>query len=108
MDAKMKVIFEPEVISATEVEKRLKFIKELPIKVQSNPSIGVNRLEMEVSFGADLGTDVYPIGDIEVFYNDLNKVDKCDVHANASCVNIDNHNVGSKIENYNFFYKNKK
>jgi hypothetical protein len=105
MKAKLKVIFEPKIVSMSEVETKLKFIEELPIKPMLNNTI-LNDLEMEVSFEKNKEVYIHPINTGNVYYTDLDKVQGCEITSNAYCTNIINHSTGIKTstETYSFFY----
>lgn len=103
MKAKFKVIFEPSVVSASEVERKLKFIEELPIKVMRNDQ-SLNDLEMEVFFENDREVYIHPIEADNIHYINLEKVEGCEITSNPFCVHIINTPTGKLPETYSFFY----
>lgn len=108
MEAKIRrVIFEPKIVSALDVERKLKFIEKLPIIATSNNGPDLGKLEMEVFFIENGGASIYPIEIANVLYNGLDNVKDCNINANFTCVNILNHNAGVNVETYSFFYKKK-
>jgi hypothetical protein len=107
MKAKLKVIFEPSAINTSEVERKLNFIKELPIKAMLNNQ-GLNDLEMEVFFEKDKEVYIHPIKADNIYYMDLEKVKGCEIASNAYCTNIINCPTGKPSETYSFFYNKSK
>jgi hypothetical protein len=106
MKAKLKVTFEPSSVKTSEVERRLEFIKDLPIRVLSHNAHNIDELEMEALFRKDKVVCINPIASEHVFYDDLSYIKNCNINANSTCINVTNlRDQGD--ETYSFFYKKK-
>lgn len=116
MREKLNVHFDPEKTPLSEIERKLKFINEIPIREGQDKEVkSLNKLEtfkegFNVIFKEDNAVDIIPIGNVILTYFNLEELSnlkkqyfKCD----NNCLTIYSNPVNVS-DSYHFFYKGEK
>jgi hypothetical protein len=119
MKEKMTVNFDPEKTPISEIERKLKFIKELPIGAcQPNEIKLSNKLEdfkkdFNIIFREKNTVNIVPRGDVKITYFDLEKLSElkniknCYAECDGNCLSIYDNTVNTP-DTYCLFYKGEK
>ena len=97
----MDIHFEEGAIEISELERKIKFLKELPIKVKIDGNKGEKILGVRFSKGQ--GVYIRP-EDGSATYEGLDQIEDCNVHANKNFITV--YEIKSTVA-YNFFYNSK-
>lgn len=96
MENELVITFHEGEIKVSELEEKINFIKNLPIKTVPSGEI------LSVCFSSfGLGANIYPRGQNHITYETPEKINGCDVRPHAGLLSISRKN-GESEENYTF------
>lgn len=115
MKAKMNVQFNPEETPISDIERKLKFLDDLPIIIDVKNSYLPGKIKdfekgFNIVFNHKNNVDIIPAGDVVLAYSNIEKIprlEKCTVSCDDTCLYIYDNTVNTP-DSYCFFYRGEK